>query len=119
MFFIGIFGIEQKEKLILTKQNIICPICNALGRFDVVKVYSFFHFFFIPLFRWNVKYYIKTHCGRICELKKEIGLKIENGEDTVIKKEDIIRGEQIFVCPNCQAQVNPSFRYCPHCGKEI
>ncbi|WP_373844522.1 hypothetical protein [Clostridium sp.] len=28
MFFIGIFGIENKSKNILTNPNNICPLCN-------------------------------------------------------------------------------------------
>ena len=90
MFFIGIFGINTKEEEIKTENSIICPICEAYGRYEIIKRYTYFHFFFIPLWRWNRQYFIKTRCcNRICKLDTEIGIRLERGESISIGKEDL------------------------------
>lgn len=123
MFFIGIFGIENKSKTISTSQNIVCPVCGAYGRYDVIKAYNFFHIFFIPLFQWNKQYFIQTRCcNKLCNLDTNIGLKIENGEAAEIKSEHIHCNKHYTngnFCPHCSSQVDPSFKYCPHCGNRI
>lgn len=123
MFFIGIFGIENKNKIISTKQNVICPVCNAFGRYDILKSYTFFHVFFIPLGQWNKRYYIQTHCcKRLCSLDKDVGQKIENGEPVEITQETIHCNDSIkngHYCPRCSSQLDSSFRYCPNCGNRV
>lgn len=123
MFFIGIFGIDNKSKIISTSQNIICPSCGAYGRYDVIKSYHYFHAFFIPLFKWNKRYFIQTHCcSRLCSLDKDLGLRIENGERVEIEDKHVhCNGPHAngSFCPRCAAQVDPAFKYCPHCGSRI
>lgn len=45
MFFIGIFGIENKDKEIKIIDNITCKRCNKIIRGKLMKNYDFFHFF--------------------------------------------------------------------------
>lgn len=120
MFFIGIFGIENKSKNILTNRNNICPLCNAYGSYDILKSYNYFHIFFIPLWKWTTRYFIRTHCCmKFCTLDNNIGLRIENGEMVEIKKEHIHCDNNCTLCPYCSSQIEPGFHYCPHCGKRI
>ena len=58
MFFIGVFGIDNKEKEIKILNNFCCKNCNESSEAKLIKTYSFFHFFFLPLFKWNEKYYV-------------------------------------------------------------
>jgi RNA polymerase subunit RPABC4/transcription elongation factor Spt4 len=128
MFFIGIFGISEKSKIIFTEQNIICPACNAYGRYDVIMSYSYFHAFFIPLFKWNKRYFLQTRCcNKLCNLDYDIGLKIQNGERVEIKEEhihcnDFHAGRAHYTgykfCSHCSSQVDAAFQYCPHCGNK-
>ncbi|WP_406792823.1 zinc ribbon domain-containing protein [Candidatus Clostridium eludens] len=123
MFFIGIFGIENKTKNILVNQNNICPLCSAYGRYDILKSYDYFHIFFIPLWKWNRRYFIKTHCCmKLCTLDNNIGVQIENGEMIEIKKEythcDSHNNSYNF-CPHCSSQIDSTFYYCPYCGNRI
>ncbi|NMB38846.1 MAG: zinc ribbon domain-containing protein [Firmicutes bacterium] len=122
MFFIGIFGIQNKQKHIKTENSIICPICEAYGRYDIIKTYNCFHIFFIPIWQWNKRYYVQTHCcNRTCELHQEIGIKLEKGESLTIEKEQIHCDDQHItdICPYCSAHLEPSFNYCPNCGNQI
>jgi len=88
MFFVGIFGINQTEKPIGTCNNTVCPSCGALTRLEVYKRYSYFHLFFIPTFKWNVKYYAKSSCcGSIYELDPSIGAQYEK---ELIRKSELM-----------------------------
>ena len=59
MFFIG--GITQGTKeLIYNAAAMICGRCGRYGRYQVFMTYMCLSFFFIPIFKWGRKYYVKT-----------------------------------------------------------
>ena len=79
MFFIGIFGIENKQKEVKQLENIYCKTCSTRTMGTLIKSYEYFHIFFIPIFRWNEKYYVMCkRCNSIYEISKEKGKAIEN-----------------------------------------
>lgn len=128
MFFFGIFGVESKEKEIRYIQNVICKACGSMTTYRLIKVYNFFHFFFIPLFRWGETYYIEARCcGAIFEVSKEKGKELESGKDVPLTDEDLryvnsnnyanVNGETI--CQGCRRSVNNSYSYCPYCGRKM
>ena len=120
MFFIGIFGIESKSKVLKTNLTIKCPFCNDDNGTEVIKSYRYFHAFFIPLWRWDIKYFIKTQCCRkLCSLVQEIGCKIENGEDVTIENKHFNCNDYEKNCPNCTSILDYNFRYCPYCGNDV
>ncbi|NLT96782.1 MAG: zinc ribbon domain-containing protein, partial [Christensenellaceae bacterium] len=43
MFFIGIFGIEDKEKELREYANIVCPNCGGYSRAVLTQYYTYFH----------------------------------------------------------------------------
>lgn len=120
MFFVGIFGVNQTDKPIGTNNNIVCPNCGALTRLEVYKRYSYFHLFFIPTFKWNIKYYVKAGCcDNISELDPTIGAQYEKGINPEIKAEQLhpLRQYAPFkICPNCRKKVVSDYYYCPYCG---
>ncbi len=123
MFFIGIFGIDRKQKPLGTCNNAICPACSALTRFDIFKEYSYFHIFFIPTFRWNVKYFVKPACcGSIYELDPVVGRQYEKDGSVEIENENMrpISYHLPFkTCAACKAKFDSSYSYCPYCGNKL
>lgn len=122
MFFIGIFGIEEKAKEISSQNNKICFQCEALTKQTIIKTYSYFHIFFVPVFKWNVKYYIKSECCNATYLLNEsIGKRIENGENVNIADSDL--GEALVsrekYCLSCRTALPRNFEYCPRCGSKL
>lgn len=129
MFFIGVFGIENKDKEIETLNNLSCTKCNKEVTARLIKNYDYFHFFFIPLLKWNESYYVVCdQCKSVFTIPKEKGKAIENGENVQITywdlKEVIIDnsnngyyGER--PCSNCGKTVSSNYKYCPHCGAKI
>ena len=77
MFFIGIFGIESKSKEIKILENLQCKKCNLKTKGKLIKTFDCFHFFFIPLFKWNESYYVVCNrCNSVYEIPKEKGKEI-------------------------------------------
>lgn len=123
MFFIGIFGVEQGQKQIGCYNNVICSSCGAFTRYQIFKGYSYFHIFFIPAFKWNTKYYVKSDCcGSINELDPSLGSEYERGLSPEIRSEHlrpVYAGPACGICANCGAKVDAGFRFCPRCGKGL
>ena len=72
MFFIG--GIAQKQEAIPFEQIIDYPNCHKFSHLKVFMTYTYFSFFFIPIFKWGKRYFVQSSCcNSICELDKEIG----------------------------------------------
>lgn len=122
MFFI--FGISTKEKEIDFTQTTICPSCSSYGRLEVFMTYTYFSLFFIPIFKWNKKYYVRSICcNSVYTIDNDLGKAIERGERTTIDKSDLYPINTNYnkspICPNCNYSINESFRYCPNCGRKI
>lgn len=123
MFFMAFFGIQDKERYIGTCNNIICPSCGRLTSFEVYKTYRYFHVFLIPVFRWNIRYIVKTPCcGSVYELDPFVGSEFEKNPYIEIKNENLRRVNQYMpykYCPNCKTNVPAEFSYCPYCGAKL
>lgn len=129
MFFIGVFGIDSKEKVIRESKRLYCKSCNdyLVGR--VVKRYNFFHFFFIPLIKWSEKYYVMyDNCNHIYGISREKGESIELDENIEITYWDLKEIDQSnnydnrnfrSICNNCGEEVDSIYTYCPYCGQKL
>ena len=124
MFFIGVFGAENKQKEIKKLHNLQCRNCNAVGG-TLIKSYSYFHFFFIPLFKWNEQYFVVCDgCGSVYEIKKEKGIAAERGENVDITYWDLKDINYSYhnierCCSNCGRNLEQDFEFCPYCGDKI
>lgn len=125
MFFIGIFGVEERKKSIKFIQNIICKACGNMSSYELIKVYEVFHFFFIPIFKWNKRYYVVSRCcNSVFQIPLEIGEGLEEGkeiniEDSYLKEIYNQYNSGEIICCNCRNVVDSSFQYCPHCGSKL
>ena len=120
MFFIITSG--DKEKKLEFDQVRICPQCGKYGHMSIYMIYSHLSFFFIPIIKWNKRYYVKMDCcNSICELPNEIGEQIRRGNDVTID-ESVLRFhsyKQIGICPYCGFKTEDYFDYCPKCGHKL
>ena len=60
MLFIG--GISQGRKLLNYARSILCGSCGSTSQCQVFMTYMYFSFFFIPLFKWNKRFYVQMSC---------------------------------------------------------
>lgn len=121
MIFIS--GISTKEEDLDFSQMMICPSCESYGRLNGFMTYSRLSLFFIPLFKWNKKYYIRASCcNSIFIIDKDLGQDIEKGRQVNLSKEDlniINQGHKNYRCGNCNSLVDRNFEYCPKCGEKL
>lgn len=129
MFFIGIFGIENKQKEICEINQLQCKSCTGISGGRLYKSFKYFHFFFIPIIRWGEEYYVQcNNCKRVFKLNSEKGKSLEKGINEEISYWDLEEisneyqnyyGENKVFCKTCGAQVENKYKYCPYCGNEI
>lgn len=118
MFFI--MGVSSKQRQLDFHQTITCSRCGQYGHYEVYMEYMFFSFFFIPLFKWNKKYYVKSSCcSSLYMINKELGSAIEKGEAITIKDEDLELFHDGQRCSRCGTEVDSDYSYCPHCGSPL
>jgi len=104
MFFI-IAGIQPK-KITLEDTPRMCPSCG-LYQAKLNRVDQYFSFFFLPLLRIK-KGPVFLECQRCGRLFSESG-------------EDLSEPGRSFgrKCPGCGKVVDPSYSFCPFCGKKL
>lgn len=111
-------------------KTVICSRCGAYGRYQVYMTYLYFSFFFIPLFKWNKKFYVKMSCcGAVYELDPAVGQQLLRGMDTEICEEDLTlvqdgngnpwSGSGKKRCAACGYEAEADFSYCPKCGQPL
>lgn len=118
MFIFGIFGIQDRIKQIKEFSNIIC-VCGRYTRMQLAERYTYFHIFFIPVIKWNRKYFVEARCcGRVFEVP-------EDYKDEIMKADvpDLSRLKEMeapyIICPECAHKVDSNYMYCPYCGRKI
>ena len=124
MFFIGIFGVESKEKEIKVIDNLPCKSCNRSTRGKIIKSYSYFHFFFLPIFKWNEEYFVICEgCKTVFSISKDKGKALERGENIEITYWDLNEVNKYnyynIACSNCGKIVSNDYKYCPYCGNKM
>ena len=123
MIFIG--GISQGRKNFdFFRQTMICKKCGRYSSISVFMIYTYFSFFFIPLFKWGKQYYaVSNCCNTVFSIDKELGKAIERGEHIDLREEDltIVGMDQSRTnhCPDCGFLLTPEYAYCPKCGRKL
>lgn len=117
MFFIGIFGIGNKNTKLGTV-NFKCTGCIGES-FSLIELSRSFDLFFIPVFKYSKEYIIVCNkCRSVYKLKNESLPKILES-----KKVDYGDIEKIILetntCPHCGTSIAGEFLYCPKCGKAL
>ena len=79
--------------------------------------------FFIPVFKWGKKFYVKSSCcSCIFGLNEDKGKAIARGEDVRIPDDDLTMLRQYNRqkrCGNCGYETAEDFEFCPKCGERF
>lgn len=122
MFFI--FGINRREEDLGNISAGTCSVCGLSGNYDFFVTYQVLSIFFLPIIKWDRKYYLKERsCNSLFEINEELGREIEAGRKINISDSDmkliVSSYKQTKTCPSCGYQADPSFDYCPKCGQRL
>ncbi len=126
MFFMA--GVTQDSRELDYDRTVICAACGRYGHYRVFMTCMVLSIFFIPVFRWNRRYFVEMSCcGQLYELDPEKGRAIERGLDAEIGPDDLVPaggqgagGGSILRCPDCGfTTADEDFAYCPRCGRKL
>ncbi len=124
MFFI--MGISSAQKKLDFVQTMLCSRCSQFGRYEIFLTYTYLSLFFIPVFKWNKKYYVKASCCQtLYTIDKELGKRISKGEQVTLREQDLNQVNngntytETHKCPHCGFVTEPGFLYCPKCGSRL
>lgn len=122
MFFIG--GVMPGRKVFdRFRQLVTCRRCGQYAALEAFMTYTYFMFFFIPLFKWGKQYFVRsTCCGTVWQIPREKGEAIARGEAVELTDADLTpTGDfrPIRRCAHCGCAVEESFSYCPNCGSPL
>lgn len=122
MFFI--FGVTQKRDDLELEETRLCNICGSFGRYEAFVKYNAFSLFFIPIFKWGRKYYMKANCcGSMFSIPEEKGKDIEYGRSVTINDYDLnpinTNYSKTMNCTHCGYEVERDHTFCPNCGKKL
>lgn len=87
--------------------------------------YMYFSLFFIPVFHWSRRYYIKSSCcGSVYEIDAALGKQIQRGENVNLTEHDLHKinnnpRETQKYCPTCGYPTAIDYDYCPKCGRKL
>ena len=115
------FGILPGEKVISLEGLLTCPRCGRLTRAELVVHFQRFSLFFIPLFTWGRRYFVRTTCcGGFCEIDAQTGRRMERGEQTTLDGVNLhFTGPTVHRCQRCGYETQEDFSYCPKCGEPL
>lgn len=122
MIFIG--GMSSKQEKLDFAQSILCSRCSRFGSLEVFMEYMYLSLFFIPVMKWNRKYFVRsTCCGILYSLSSELGDRIRRGEHVELSEGDLqpLQQQAGFAprCPRCGCELEGDFRFCPNCGNPL
>lgn len=107
-FFVG--GIQPKTKT-LDENPRLCPACG-LAQARLKRIDHYLSLFFIPLFpvKKGEPLLMCDRCGYAAPPEETF-----HGRPT-----DMAPPPMVAVrCPSCGKTLEPSFAYCPYCGKKV
>lgn len=123
MFFV--FGISSGRKKLDFHQSIVCTVCGGYGRYEVFMEYLYFSLFFIPVFKWNKTYYVRSSCcGSIYTISRELGNRIARGESITLQESDLqpAQAGRMYArkrCLHCGFETQEDYQYCPKCANPL
>lgn len=118
MFFI--FGVSDGQKQLSYQSMAGCRRCGRFAELHIIVRYTYFSLFFIPLFRWNKRYFaVMSCCGAAAPLDSDIGRRIERGEQVQLDVGALDFGNGANVCPSCGHELPRDYEFCPYCGSRL
>ncbi len=114
-----LFGTGEDTDDLYLDQKITCPVCGKKAELRAYCTYKAFRLFFLPVWRWDKRYFVQTSCcGAACPIPEKLGEAVDGGAQLDWKKLPL-RGQRavrLRVCGRCGFETSQPFAFCPMCG---
>lgn len=119
MFFI--MGVNDRQETLRRENMIVHSACARYGMVEIQMIQSVFSLFFIPLIRFNRRYYAYFHCcDRSYPIRKEAGEELRSSPERELRESDLLEAtHQNPRCRSCGYLLQEDFEFCPKCGDPI
>ena len=122
MFFIGIFGTDSKVVPLGQISPLVCPVCGATAPMNLCRRYQYFHFFFLPLVKFNSLFLVTCPgCASVFSLDPEKGKEILKGAPATVVPGDLtlMKNNLAPRCPRCGQPLPKDSSFCNKCGAPL
>ena len=121
MFFI--MGSDAKLQQ-LGPVGATCPGCGQTLTFSLCKSFCYIHLFFIPVFRYHVRYIATCPgCAAVYQVDPQAGKAAEKGQLAVLPASALTpvqgAGGPAGACPRSGSQHPPGSAFCNRCGGKL
>ena len=93
-----------------------CDTCHMIGEVKLIKSYQCLRLFFIPIFKWSIKYYLEPSCGTLIEIPETTAIQMLHGKLNLEKLHLEHLKQNSKVCSHCKQNLKEGFEFCPYCG---
>lgn len=115
-----LFGTGEGTDDLYLDQKIRCPLCGKKAELQGYCTYQAFRLFFLPVFRWDMHYFVRTSCcGALAPLSRKQGEAVDAGAKLDVRRLALRANGavRLRVCPQCGYETSQPFAYCPLCGR--
>ncbi|MDF2612730.1 MAG: hypothetical protein K0S71_516 [Clostridia bacterium] len=95
----------------------ICMVCQQKRQLILLKTYSCFRIFFIPIWHWGERYYITDQtCGAVYEISEEDAVLVKYDKKDISTCMPIAEHQTVIKCTACGKVLEQEYEFCPYCG---
>ena len=124
MFFIGVMGLGNRSEQLRGGIAADCSGCGKKVYLTLSVTYEYFHFFFIPVFKFHRQYYaVCSNCGSLFQVEESAAREVLSGRLNKLRPEQLtlLRGKNAAspVCPYCGTRNPAGSSFCNNCGRRL
>lgn len=118
MFFIGVFGIQDRKKKIAEPKG-ACSGCERES-LALIQTERIFHFFFLPVFHRNRRYFLACeNCGEGTAISEERADRLMAGDSVGPWDMPGTTKTRGRFCSECSYRSGEGDVYCAKCGAKL
>ena len=121
-----LFFVDKKQFNIPFEQGeIFHNHCGKYGRMQLFYIANVFRLFFIPLFKYHKRYFVRMSCcGEVYEVEAKLAKKVKRRKKLSLALDELIdlndyRQLGQKVCSSCGYIIKEKDKFCSQCGSQV
>ncbi|WP_053985619.1 zinc ribbon domain-containing protein [Niameybacter massiliensis] len=93
-----------------------CRSCHHNGDLELIKTYQCLRLFFIPVFKWHTRYFLRHSCGAMMAVSEEDAIAMLHAGIMPDQVQVEVMEKGPVRCATCGRILEEDFICCPYCG---